>query len=456
MNHEIEANLLHASDEAIKIRLGISGFHNSVLSYGKILYNHSILSYDNESIYFIDKLHVTYSFSKKIEKSIAEAFYKRKQYDCDNHLILIPNYKHGNNYHYSFAIEFDGKHFGYLHLCNTKKTNICKIETDNRTLYESSIMYILARLYHIAWSFDLQYNNINTFEIARDTTKQLYSQMSEIYYQSTIRNENIQMIFNKEPKYKPITRTKIHDYPADNGNGGTFIIGANSSESLIRIYSKTPEIVDNSNKKEYIHELHVKQFGLLQNINRAEAVIFGNAFRTGGILGSYGYNLLEVLIPQNLPSIYFKVLGDKLTFNNLTTKTWNKANNEKYERVRLIPELDSKNIQQKKLILQPIVTRFSHCNHINKHKFKLIEYLDGDIPYSELKRYFTAKRGKNEINVDDVSKAYRIIQRNYCGTIDHDQNKRIGRLLLSLESRSRIPHWWATVCYVFSKITMKQ
>jgi hypothetical protein len=456
MNHEIDTYFLKSTDEAVEYRLGFTDFHERIKSYGKILYNHSILSYDNESIYFIDKLHLTFCLVEKINRSIVDAFYKREQYCIDDHLIIKPNYGNGNNYHYSFNILYDGSHFGYLHIANTKKTKICKIEIDNRTLYERNIIYILARIYHIALTFGLRFNNINTYEIARDTPEPLYSKLSEIYYQSTKCNTTVNMLIGNPPQFKPVTKTKIHDYPDDNGMGGTFIIGANKSEAVVRIYSKTPEIVDNGHKKDYIHEIHLKHFGLTDSITRAEVAIFANAFRLSGILNSHDCSIIEILIPKNFPSLYFKALGEKLTFHRLASKTWDEANNDKYERIRLIQEPENSSIRQKKVSLVPTTTRFSHSNNVNRFKFKLVEYLDGEIPYMELKRYFVAKRGKNDLNVDEVSKAYTIIKRNYNNALNHVQDERINKLILSLRKGNVISRLKKTLRHVFAKMTMKQ
>lgn len=454
MKSEYVNNLLQSSNALVKYRLGIPEFKESVTSYRKILYSNSILTYDSDSIYLLDKVHLTFCLAEKINSDIVDAYRTHSNFNVDEHLVLKSNYANGNNYHYSFAIEFDGVHFGLLHLSNTKRTNLCKIEIDNRIIYERTIMFIIARLFFITEMLSLTFHNISNIEIARDTPKQVYSSLSKIYYQSTKCNQIVHELSGMSPKFKPVTKTKIHDYPDDNGQNGTFTLGAKKSETIVKVYCKTPEIRDNDFKKDYIHEIHLKHFGCPQNINRVEVSISSNAFRRSGLLNEYNSDLIQVLLPINFPNTFFKVLGEKLTFNILSSKVWDEANNEKYEKITLLQRPCDSVIKQKRFMLQPTSIRFAHSNNVNTYKFKLTEYLDEDITFSELRRYFGLKRGKNELQVDALVKAYDIVIRNYKNSIQKKKQQRLYNFILSLNETDKGEGFLRRICQFFRKITL--
>lgn len=455
MYHEPEHALLSSSDAQIMLRLGIPKFTKSVKSYGKILYSNNLLTYDTSSIYCIDKLHITFRMLQNIDTSISNVYYNREELIVDDLLTLKSNYRNGNNYHYSFIIEYDNIHFGYIHLCNTKSVMICKVEVDNRILYEQSMIYVLSRLFHIAKVFNLKFNNISILDIARDTLTQLYSELSIIYYQSTKCNGTVHELSGTKPQFKPVTRIKIHDYPDEDTRKGTFNIGSKKSEVNIRVYCKTPELSDNNFKKDYIRELHFRHFGTDDNVSRAEVSIMANAFSRSGILREFNHDLTEVLNPLNLTTIFFRALGEKLTFNILSSRKWDNANNDKYEKIRLVPQPLAMEIKHKKVSLRTDKIRFTHDNNIKKYKHKLIEYLDEEISFAELKKYLQTKKKKHEFNNEECIKAYDSIRRgNYHNPLAKIKQMRIDRLLLSMNKPNVFIRLKDTLSNIFAKMTM--
>jgi hypothetical protein len=420
MKHE--RILLQSPDSTIKYHIGINDFHKRVTSYGKILYNNSILTYDEAAIYVLDKLHLTFSLSGNVKQEIADAYFNRKEINIDDCFILKPNYSHGNNYHYSFAVECEEVHFGYVHLCNTKTTLLCKIEIDNRLLYERSVMYLLARLFCITKHLNLKFHNINMIDIARDSPQQVYDSLGRIYYQSTKCNSVVHKLSGKVPEYGPVTKIKIHDYPDEDGVNGAFLLGSKKSQSQIRIYSKTSEIADNGFKKDYISEIHKQHFGREVVIERVEASISSNFFHGCG-------DLLNILPQKQLPHLFFKALGEKLTFKILTTRFWDKNNNDKHEQIRLIQVPAENQIMQCYCPITPTTIRFSHNNNLNKYKFKLTEYLDDEICFNELKRYINMQKEKQVLQVDSLVKAYAIVIRNYKNAIPKAKGEKLKSLI---------------------------
>ncbi|MFZ4799329.1 MAG: hypothetical protein ACOYMA_17650 [Bacteroidia bacterium] len=429
MYHELENLLFKESNEKIAYYLGIQNFKKSIASYGKILYNHSSLVYDNESIYFIDKLHLTYCLTQMIDIKITNSYHQKEIIRIDNYLELKPNYSNGNNYHLSFSIKYDGVHFGFLHLKNTKTINLCKIEIDNRILYEESIIYILARLYHVVISMNLTFKNINIIEIARDSAKETYKDLSKIYYQSTKCNNIVNELSGKLPIYKPVTKVQIHDYPDNIGKRGTFKIGGKKSHTNIKIYDKTNEIVCNDSKKNYIKEIHDKHFGINKIVTRVEVAINSTALRKNSTLSMYDSDLIQILNPKNYPNIFYGAIGDKLTFNIISTKIWNNSNNDKYEKIRLLPQLELSLLNQKRLVLPYKNNGFIHANNLNKSKNKIYEYLDDDIPYNEIKRYFKSKKDKGELNTDELLKSFNTVKHNYKNSQSNERYIKVNNLI---------------------------
>lgn len=421
-----------------------------------MLYNHSILPYDDNSIYFIDKLHITFKLVTPLEDTICNVYNNRESYVIGNSVRLKSNYSNGNNYHYSFKMEFDGVHFGYLHLKNTKKTNICKIEIDNRILYDKPILYTLARLFYITSIFNLKFMNINLVEIARDTKGNQYLDLSLIYYQSTKCNRAVHTLTKNVPRYKPVTKVKIQDYPNNNGTDGTFTIGTKNSEATVKVYSKSHEISENGFRKDYIEHIHKNHFGSNEGISRVEVALNSNAFRVDGILFQYNSNLIAVLNPNNYPKIFFRALGDKLTFKNLSTRKWDEANNDKYDRVNIIPQPDFEMFKQRKVLLPKDEQRFSHSNHINKYKFKLMEYLDDEISYTELKRYFRNKWENDDLSADEIKMALNVVRRNYNNAIPVRKNQRLHLLLNLFERNLWVDRLYRTLCQIIKPIIKKR
>ena len=101
------------------------------------------------------------------------------------------------------------------------------------------------------------------------------------------------------------------------------------------------------------------------------------------------------------------------------------------------------------------MARFEHNNNVNKYKFKLVEYLDGDISCTELRRYFKAKKSKNELNLDMLIKAYATVKRNYNCPFESSKQKEIQMLINTLHTVGVTARIKATFSTILRKILLK-
>jgi hypothetical protein len=432
MNSEIIQELLHAEDSEVYQLLGIRNWTDLLASCSKILFNNAILPYDDSSIYLIDKLHLTFKTAEALNMSIKECFYRRASLPVNDHLLLKPNYRSGQNYHCSFIIEIDNQHFGYLHMYHTKSADNCLVEADNRILYQRPMIYILAGLFHVARAVKLRFNNISVFEIDRDSTENIYQQLSFIYYQSTACNRIVHQITGKPPRYKPKTKVRMVDIPNCHGKEcGTFIVGMRKSEIKIRVYDKTNEINENGARKAYITDIHHKNFDPTRSVYRVELAINSNAFARSGILGKQNIDLGSLLNRQNLPALFYMLLGDKLTFHDLTTKYY-VLRNEKYKMVRLLPKPDESDIKFMDVQFNDRLPRFSHDNNINSLKWMINKYFDDEISYFSLLDYLKRRINRHDLRSSCVKDALALTITNYRNPVDSSKLARVKYIIDSL------------------------
>ena len=434
MDSSIVKQFLKSTSHSIEKFTGIKDWENKSQSYLKTVYNNNtVLPYDQDAIYCLDKLHVM--FKSDLNKSWLKyemLFDQNMQYDISDVITIIPNRRTGSNYRFSFALNVEDIHAGYIHLVHTKRKQQCLLEIDNRVLYCQSPIWIIACIYAVAHAFQLYFNNISVIEVARDSFENIYRRLSEVYYQSNRCNSFIHELTGDEIRYYYSNRIEILDYTDKNDpSNGTFIFGSTNSNTMLKVYNKSREIRDKDWTKKYIHEQHIVLLGDSGDVYRTEITARSSAFCKSGILGEEYADLTRLLNRIELPSIFFRMLSDKLTFKDLSTKHWNKSGNRKYDYVRIIPVPDT--VQMVKMVAKATSKRFKHNEHINKVKFMINQYLDGDIGFSYLVDYIIRGVRKNSITSGDFRKAFKVVYRNHRNKITARDSDRLNLLISAME-----------------------
>lgn len=422
--------------EELQYRLGIKKSDEELISYTELLANKERLAYDDESIYLVDKLHLTFTteFLKQIFDNLILVEAENNYYYQLEPDILLRKQTCNNNYLYNYLIEVSGNTFGYLRLRNTINRKLVKVEIDNRVLFTLSKIDLIDVLMRIAINLDLEFCNISQYELARDTVTDYYNQYAEIYYQSELCASQIFKIYNAKPKYTAYKGklNVIHHVSNSNSEYGTFNIGSDESDTQMAIYVKSNELKSWGEGKTHISEIHRKHFGKNVTITRVE--VKGN----GKSINKNGLDLIDLLNPELHPTIFFNLTGDKLRFKDLESLTWDKNRNKKYLSFDLIPiEYKIQNPLVKRISIEQS-NSFTHDNHVNKIKLMVTMFLDNEVSYWTVLDFF--KKNLWNLDIDSTKVEFEIKRaiRNYHNPKDSKTQKKIRLLKKLLESNGKI------------------
>lgn len=380
MQSQIVEHLLCASPQEVQKYTGIQDWEKKSGAYTKILYNNTVLPYDYEAVYFIDKLHLTFKSQNKSDYSYyRKLFTSKQQYDVDNLVTLIPDNRRQSNYYFSFSVIVEDIHIGKINFFHTRRNNNCLLEIDNEILYCQSMSWIISGVFVIAEAFDLLFNNISVTEIARDSTTNIYKQYTEVFYQSVHCSDMVHQLNGDHRYFRSVTKCKLDDSPDENDpRVGVMRIGKSTSNISVKGYNKTKEIEDMGQKKHYIQEQHNCHFDPDKDVYRLEITAHSGTFADGGIFGGKDVDLFYLLDKRNLPQLFFSLLGNKLTFKDLRTIRW-KNGNAKYDEINLLeppPSFDFEEIPSK-----PTCKKYTHDRNVNHPKLIINQYLDGKIGF---------------------------------------------------------------------------
>lgn len=358
------------SDSDFALRLGIKNWGEKIKSYGKTLYSNNSFAYDDEAIYLVDKLEITFSSNEYY------SFLTNENIISIGNIRLVKESGKERYFYHQYKIYVEDDVFGYLNLHSTAKYSIHKIEVTNETLYVQDSIFILDTMLKIAKHFDFTFSNVTKYELARDTDVNYYDQFCNIYYQSDFCPRQIHEIHQTQPKYAFHGKRKMvmHQTDAKDTSYGTFKIGSKDSDSQIKLYCKSHELKTWKQEKSYINEVHRNYFKNSEVICRVEAIANSKAFNKREL------DLLDLLLPEKHPRVFQSLIGDKLKFKYLTEYQWDNNNNKKFCVFELIdPSYYTKGNIESMAVKKNVTT---HNNQYNKFKILVNEYLDGEIGLS--------------------------------------------------------------------------
>lgn len=420
------------NDDETYQRLGIKYYSQKLESYGKLLNNNEVLCYDDEAIYLIDRIGLTFraDFTQNKLRGLTKFVKDRSYYFRLDDDIILRYEVTNNNYLHNYRIECANNTIGFLRLQNTANRNLVKIDLANQVLYCVSKAKIISWLMRIAISLDLTFSNVSNFDLARDSSNDYYEKYCNIYYQSTLCPSQVHSIHRSTPKFSS-NRKRLcifHEVDTRNSTYGTIRIGSNKSDSTVTIYSKSNELKTWGEKKNYINQIHQQCFETSSSITRIEVRTESKS------ISKNGWDLAHLLSPSNHSQIFFMLLGDKLKFKDLTSKIWDKNRNQKFNSFTLISESYWTPSCRLKTVPLKETKQFTHANNTNKIKLMLHMFLDSELTHWGIIDFFRKniwnQQGFDTIQTDqEISKAVK----NYRNPISKQVNKRI-KLLNNLTS----------------------
>ncbi|MBN1617894.1 hypothetical protein JW887_00950 [Candidatus Dojkabacteria bacterium] len=434
MLSKIVKNLQLASPEEILKHTGIRNWESKSQSYTKSLYNNPLLPYDNDAIYCIDKLHLTFkSLTDTRRNNLKSIFLAKKQHDVNKFITLIPDNKRPSYYYYSFTVVVEETHFGRIKFFHTLDLEDCLVEVDNEVLYCQTSGWIIACIFTLAQKFNLLFNNFSVNEIARDSNTNLPKRYSEVYFRSIHCHDTIHEINGDHRYFKKVTKCSLGFITdPDDSSQGTLLVGKPTSNVSIKGYNKTKEIKDKGERKSFIQQIHNAHLDSTKDVYRLEITARSGAFSKNGILGKHDVDLLFLLDKSNLPILFFHLLGEKLEFKDLRTKRWENRNDH-YDRIRIIDKTPV--FQFKEISVKPSQRKYTHDRNLNHTKQMINRYLDRKIAFRSLLDYSLKAIRENADFAVEFRSALNKVYDNHRNKILKKDQKKLEKLCSVLRNK---------------------
>ena len=412
--------LSQITDSKMLYYLGISEWSQKIISYGKTLYNNSSFAYDTEGIYLIDKLEVSFMSDENY------SCLKKNNMQIGN-IILTKEKGKEKHFHHQFKITVEDFSFGYINFHSTANESFHKIEISNECLYVKCGMYILENLFELANHFTFKFSNTCMYELARDTARNYYGELSNIHLQSDRCQKQLYDIYKSEPRYSFTGRRMKIFQTTDilNPKYGTYKIGSSNSDTQLKVYVKSHELKKWKEKKNYISEIHNQYFKNAQEICRTEVIANSKAFKKRNL------ELFDLLIPEKHPKIFQSLLGDKLKFTDLRTKYWDKNKNKKYKSFQLI---DPVFFEQNGVEKITIKLKTTSNNQYNKFKQNVHEFLDEEHTILGIISFFKCNIWNQPLIKNKYKKELDKAINNYSHQLDRKKKKKVEALKSLIES----------------------
>ena len=234
-------------------------------------------------------------------------------------------------YYHSYQVFYKGIRVGKLHTATKLKKNEVLFDFSKEIFYAYHPRYWYDVYMSLKTNLGIIYNNIRYLEISIDTNKDLLEQF-RFLYQNTISN-----LLRVGDRYQLRANAMVHTM----ANGRSFII--EGSENEIAIY----------NKSRHAETFILKYFennGLTNgDVHRIEARLTWNYIRYLRNRKALDINVESLLDQGNLVSIFKISTLNKITFKDITVKTYDKNRNKNFQCISIIDNLDIEAAQIGKL-----------------------------------------------------------------------------------------------------------
>jgi hypothetical protein len=242
-----------------------------------------------------------------------------------NHILLRHDNSPGKGaYYHSFIVYYDGCIIGRLFSGSKMNKPDLQFDFKKELFYSIKPDFWYDVYLALKEELGISYNNINCIEIAIDTNKDIVSQFGLLFLNS-INNK-----LGSGGRFRMRKNTIVHVMY----NGASFVIQSSSeSENKVAIYNKS-----------HFSEKFILDYFTINGlppdkVNRIEARLKWNFIRNLINKNKMNINVETLLDPQKLATIFEISTRAKLTFHDLTEKSYDANRNPDYAPVSVLDDL---------------------------------------------------------------------------------------------------------------------
>ena len=273
----------------------------------------------------LDRLSITFRHLKSsIFQNIKNPDFITNEQNFNRILLRHDNSPGKGAYYHSFIVYYDGYIVGRLFSGSKMNKPDLQFDFKKELFYSIKPDFWYEAYQTLKTELGIAYNNINCVEIAVDTNKDVVSQFGLLFKNSI--NNNLGF----SGQFKMRKNTIVHAM----SNGASFVIESSvESENKVAIYNKSHF------SEKFILDYFINNGLSPDKVNRIEARLKWNFIRS--LINKKKMNItVETLLdPQKLATIFKISTLHKLTFHDLTEKSYDANRNPDYTAVTVLDDL---------------------------------------------------------------------------------------------------------------------
>lgn len=273
----------------------------------------------------LDRLSITFRHLKSSTfQNIKNPDFITNEQNFNRILLRHDNSPGKGAYYHSFIVYYDGCIIGRLFSGSKMNKPDLQFDFKKELLYSIKPDFWYEAYVTLKGELGIAYNNINCVEIAVDTNKDVVRQFGLLF------NNSINNKLSSGGQFKMRKNTVVHVM----SNGSSFIIESSAeSENKVAIYNKSHF------SEKFILDYFINNGMSADIVNRIEARLKWNFIRS--LINKKKMNItIETLLdPQKLATIFEISTLHKLTFHDLTEKSYDANRNPDYTTVSVLDDL---------------------------------------------------------------------------------------------------------------------
>lgn len=273
----------------------------------------------------IDRLSITFRHLKSSTfQNIKNPDFITNEQNFNRILLRHDNSPGKGAYYHSFIVYYDGCIIGRLFSGSKMNKPDLQFDFKKELFYSIKPDFWYDAYQTLKAELGIAYNNINCVEIAVDTNKNVVSQFG-LLFKNSINN-----YLGSGGQFKMRKNTIVHVM----SNGASFVIeSSEKSENKVAIYNKSHF------SEKFILDYFINNGLPPDKVNRIEARLKWNFIRSLINKKKMNINVETLLDPQKLATIFEISTLHKLTFHDLTEKSYDANRNPDYTTVSILEDL---------------------------------------------------------------------------------------------------------------------
>lgn len=270
----------------------------------------------------LDRLSITFRhLFESVFDDIRNPDYIPSEQKFNNISLIYDNSRGTGAFYHSFKVFYKGYLVGRLHTAAKLKKHEIQFDFAKEVFYSFYSGYWHEVYLSLMSELGIKYNNIMYVEIAVDTNKDILGQFA--YYYINSGNNNLRLSDN----FKMRKNTQVNVMH----NGSSFLIGG--SENQVAIYNKS------QHAEQYIRDYFSNNGLDDKEINRIESRLSWNYIRYLRNKKQLNIDADSLLDQGKLGTIFQVSTMHKITFMDMTSKSFDDNRNPQYQKVSVIDEL---------------------------------------------------------------------------------------------------------------------